>query len=94
MPQGKYSALAATANLCKLTRVIRVEKKEVREVKGKRLRVTVETSKRVAAKLLMPTSFIAQNGAKIKQDTPISVTGCAKAKTTKKKATKTKKHKK
>jgi uncharacterized repeat protein (TIGR01451 family) len=80
MPQGKYSALAATANLCKLTRAIHVNKKEVRDIKGQRRRVTVKTSKRVAAKLLMPTTFIAQNGTKIKQNTPITVTGCAKTK--------------
>jgi hypothetical protein len=33
------------------------------------------------SKLVMPTEFIAQNGAEIKQDTPISVAGCAKKKT-------------
>ena len=80
MPQGKYSALAATANLCKLTRVIRVNKKEIRDIKGQRRRVAIKTSKRIAAKLLMPTTFIAQNGAKLKQNTPITVTGCARAK--------------
>ncbi|HEY5193360.1 MAG TPA: hypothetical protein VIJ39_05745 [Solirubrobacteraceae bacterium] len=31
-------------------------------------------------KLTMPTAFTAQNGATIKQNTPITVTGCAKAK--------------
>jgi hypothetical protein len=30
------------------------------------------------SKLTMPTSFVAQNGATIKQSTPIGVTGCAK----------------
>jgi hypothetical protein len=84
IPQGKYSALAANANLCKLTRVIHVKKKELRNVKGKRRRVTIKTSKRIAAKLLMPTLFIAQNGAKLKQNTPISVTGCGHAKASKK----------
>jgi hypothetical protein len=32
-------------------------------------------------KLAMPTEFLAQNGLKINQSTPISVTGCAKTKT-------------
>jgi hypothetical protein len=32
------------------------------------------------SKLTMPTEFLAQNGLKITQSTPISVTGCAKAK--------------
>jgi hypothetical protein len=49
LPEGKYSALAANANLC-------------------------------AGKLAMPTEFTAQNGAEIHTSTPISVTGCAKAK--------------
>ena len=32
-------------------------------------------------KLAMPTAFVAQNGAEIHQSTPVTVTGCAKAKT-------------
>jgi hypothetical protein len=52
LPQGKYSALTANANLC--------------TVKGG---------------LKMPTEFVAQNGAVIHQSTPISVSGCPKAKT-------------
>jgi hypothetical protein len=36
------------------------------------------------SKLAMPTAFVAQNGAEIHASTPISVTGCAKHKTTKK----------
>lgn len=81
LPQGPYSALAANTNLCKLIRVIRVKKREVRKVKGRRRRVTVRVKRRVRAKLHMPTLFIAQNGARIKQNTPISVTGCHRAKT-------------
>ncbi len=48
LPEGKYSALAANANLCTHT-------------------------------LTMPTLFVAQNGARIKQSAPISVTGCKPA---------------
>jgi hypothetical protein len=47
LPQGKYSALAATGNLCKSQ-----------------------------AKLIMPTEFVAQNGAVFKQNTKIAVSGC------------------
>ncbi len=36
-------------------------------------------------KLSMPTAFVAQNGAEIHQSTPISITGCPKAKKAKKK---------
>ena len=52
LPQGKFSALTANANLC--------------TVKGG---------------LKMPTEFVGQNGAVIHQSTPISVSGCPKAKT-------------
>jgi hypothetical protein len=48
LPQGKYSALAANTNLCKVK------------------------------KLVMPTAFVAQNGAEIHESTKIGVTGCAK----------------
>ena len=34
-------------------------------------------------KMAMPTEFVGQNGALIKQSTPIAITGCAKAKATK-----------
>ncbi|MGH2853241.1 MAG: hypothetical protein ACRDLF_03500 [Solirubrobacteraceae bacterium] len=45
-------------------------------------------------KLVMPTEFIAQNGAEIHQSTKIAVTGCGKAKKTKhKRAHKAAKHK-
>ena len=57
LPQGPYSALAATTNLC-------------------------------SSKLAMPTAFVGQNGAEIHTNTPIAPTGCAKHKTTKKKASK------
>ncbi|HTA96135.1 MAG TPA: hypothetical protein VK730_00655 [Solirubrobacteraceae bacterium] len=76
MPEGKYSALAANANLCKLTHLIHVKKKVTRRIKGHKRRVAIEIEKRVPAKLLMPTIFIAQNGTKIKQNTQIAVTGC------------------
>jgi hypothetical protein len=46
------------------------------------------------SKLKMPTEFVAQNGAVIKQSTPISVTGCAKhkVKRARKAGTRHKKH--
>jgi hypothetical protein len=60
LPQGPYSALAATTNLC-------------------------------TSKLAMPTAFVGQNGAEIHTSTPITPTGCAKHKTTKKAKSKSKK---
>lgn len=80
-PQGRYPALAANTNLCKLTRVIPVNEREIRTVNGRKRRVTIRVKRRVPAKLLMPTLFIAQNGATIKQNTTIAVTGCGKKKT-------------
>ena len=75
MPQGKYSALAATTKLCTATHTIFVKKKVTIKRKGHKRRVTRRLKKTVHG-LLMPTLFTAQNGATIKQDTPISVTGC------------------
>ncbi len=48
LPEGPYSALATSKNLCK-------------------------------TKLVMPTEFVGQNGAALHEETPIGVTGCAKA---------------
>jgi hypothetical protein len=81
LPQGRYPALAANTSLCRLTRVVRRKKRVVRLVKGRRRRVTVRVKKRVRAKLLMPTLFVAQNGATVKRDTPIAVEGCKAKKT-------------
>lgn len=47
LPQGKFSALTANANLCRST-------------------------------LVMPTEFIGQNGAEIRRNTNIAITGCPK----------------
>ncbi|MGA9313661.1 MAG: hypothetical protein WBV77_03425, partial [Solirubrobacteraceae bacterium] len=44
-------------------------------------------------KLKMPTSFVAANGKKINQSTPITVTGCPKHKKNTKTNHHTKKHK-
>jgi hypothetical protein len=80
LPQGRFPALAANTSLCRLTRLVRVKKRVVRLVKGRRRRVAIRVKKRVRAKLLMPTLFVAQNGATVKRDITIRVTGCAKKK--------------
>jgi hypothetical protein len=49
LPQGRYSALGASTNLCN-------------------------------SRMVMPTTFLAQNGAAIHQNTRLTVTGCHKAK--------------
>lgn len=76
MPQGKYSALAANSNLCKFTRLVTVKRRTTLKINGRRKTIVRRTKRRARGKLLMPTIFIAQNGAKIKQNTPIAVTGC------------------
>jgi hypothetical protein len=81
LPQGPYSALGANGNLCSLTHVVTTKKTIIRHVHGPNKRVRVTVKKTVAAGLTMPTEFVAQNGAVIHQTSPISVTGCGKAKT-------------
>jgi hypothetical protein len=91
LPEGKYSALAAIGNLCHITRTVTVKKKVTVRVHGHKRKVTRRVKETVSG-LVMPTAFVAQNGAEIHQSTPIGVTGCKKAAV--KKATKKKKKKK
>jgi hypothetical protein len=79
LPEGKFSALAANGNLCKPTKTETVKKKVTVKRNGKTVKVTRKVSEQVAAPLTIPSEFTAQNGAELKQDTPISVTGCPKA---------------
>jgi hypothetical protein len=88
LPQGKFSALAANGNLCKPTKTETVKKQVTVKRHGKTVKVTRKVSEQVAAPLTIPSEFIAQNGAELKQDTPISVTGCPKAHKAAKKAKK------
>lgn len=78
LPQGPNSALAANANLCKATYTVTSTRRVRARIKGRSMYVTVKVAKRVHG-LRMPTAFIAQNGATIHTSTPISVTGCARA---------------
>jgi hypothetical protein len=76
MPQGKYSALTATTNLCGLAGSVTVKKHITIKIHGRRKTIIRKTKRRTSGKLIMPTIFIAQNGAAIHQNTPIAVTGC------------------
>ncbi len=84
LPQGPNSALAANGNLCSLTKTVTVKKKVTVKVKGHKKTVTSKVKEAEATSLVMPTEFVAQNGAAIHESTPISVTGCAKARPAKK----------
>jgi hypothetical protein len=78
LPQGPNSALAASGSLCAAAKkTVFVKKVKVR--RGGRIR-TVTRKVRKTTKLAMPIIFTAQNGAVIRQRTPIAVTGCSKAK--------------
>ena len=86
LPEGPYSALAANGNLCTLTTTATVKRKVTKKVRGHTVHRTVTTRKTEPASLTMPTEMVAQNGAVLKQQTKIGVTGCPPtraAKTTK-----------
>jgi hypothetical protein len=90
LPEGPYSALAANGNLCALTTTVTVKKKETIKVNGRKKTVTRKVKQTKPESLVMPTAFVAQNGAEIHETTTIGVTGCKKA-TVKKAAKKGKK---
>jgi hypothetical protein len=79
LPQGKYSALAANVNLCALTRVVTVKKRVTVHNRGRINHIVRRVKRRIAESLVMPTEFVAQNGAELHENTKIAVTGCPKA---------------
>jgi hypothetical protein len=78
LPQGKDHALAANGNLCATTRAVR--RTITQRVNGRIIhkRITPQQN----TDLVMPTEFVAQNGASVKQNTPITVTNCNATATT------------
>ncbi len=78
LPEGPYSALTALGNLCTTTKTVTVKKKVTVKIHGRRKTITRKVKKTEPATLQMPSEFVAQNGAEIHQDTPITVTGCPK----------------
>ncbi len=94
LPEGPFSALAANTSLCSLTSTVLVKHKITRKEHGRVVHKTLTTRTTKPASLIMPSEFVAQNGAVLKQDTKIEVTGCTIPKTKakpKKKRTKAKK---
>jgi len=77
LPEGPYSALAANGNLCNATRTITIKRKVTIRAHGRK-RTTTRTVHKTERGLVMPTLFVAQNGAVIHKNTPIGVTGCGK----------------
>lgn len=80
LPAGPYSALTSNGSLCDVTNTVTVTKHVKVRRKGHVKTVTRRVRKKVAGKLLMPTTMIAQNGAEVSQDTVIGVSGCGRAK--------------
>ncbi len=80
LPEGSDSALAANGNLCNLTKTVLVKRRVTIRGKGHNKTVTRRVPTTLQASLTMPTAFTAQNGAVVKQNTPITVTGCGRAK--------------
>jgi uncharacterized repeat protein (TIGR01451 family) len=78
LPEKQYSALAANGNLCGLTKTVTVKKKVTVRVKGKKKTETRKVKETQPTTLQMPTEFVGQNGAVVKQTTAVSVTGCPK----------------
>ncbi len=78
LPEGPYSALTALGNLCSATTTATVKKKVTVRIHGRRKTITRKVKQTEPATLQMPTEFVAQNGAEIRQTTPIAVTGCPK----------------
>ena len=93
LPEGKFSALAANGDLCSATKTVTVKKRVTVKVHGRKQTVTRKVKQTEPESLVMPTEFVAQNGATIHQTTAVSVTGCGKARAAKK-AHKTKARKK
>jgi hypothetical protein len=90
-PQGPFSLFAANGNLCKPVKTLMVKKRITARRHGKLVKVTHNVSQQVPEPLVMPTTLTAQNGAVIKQNTKIAVTGCPKPKQAKKHKQTTKK---
>jgi hypothetical protein len=78
LPQGRYSALAANSDLCRASKLQTVRRRFTLHRNGRAIHVQRSVKRRVAQPLLMPTEFVAQNGAVLRQSTKISVSGCQK----------------
>jgi hypothetical protein len=79
LPQGPFSALAANGDLCKNAKTTTTKKRAAVKRHGHTIHVIRKVKHTTATPLLMPTSFVAQNGAQLHQNTRIAVTGCGKA---------------
>jgi hypothetical protein len=86
---GPGAVLAASKNLCALTKTTTTTRHITRRIHGRLKRLTVKSKHTVAEPLLMPTTITGQNGAVTQQNPKITVTGCPTAKRAKAKAKRT-----
>jgi hypothetical protein len=77
LPEGPYSALAANTNLCNVTSTTTVKRTVTTKVHSRTVHRRIASHVTRPATLQMPTEFVAQNGAVLRQNTQIGVTGCA-----------------
>jgi hypothetical protein len=80
LPEGPHSALAANGNLCASAKTVTVKKKATVRVRGRKKTVTRSVKQTTGGSLVMPTEFVGQNGATLKQNTKVQITGCPKGK--------------
>jgi hypothetical protein len=88
LPEGKFSALAANTNLCATTKSVKTHKRVTIHRHGRTVHV-LRTVTKLVSTLSMPTTIVAQNGARIEQKTKINVTSCSKHKAKRAKKAKT-----
>jgi uncharacterized repeat protein (TIGR01451 family) len=80
LPQGPHSALTANGSLCNMTRIVTVRRRVALLRHGHTVHVVRSVKRRVREQLTMPTTIVGQNGAQLKQNTKISISGCPGAK--------------
>jgi hypothetical protein len=90
LPQSRHLALASTSfnGFCGNTRLVSVRKRVSVRVRAQIRHVSRTVKQLQVQPLSMPTKFEAQNGAVIKQNTPVTITGCTHLKAKKAKAKK------
>lgn len=78
LPEGKNPALAANKDLCEVRHTVHIRRRVTVWRHGRRRSVMRTVARQVTGTLTMPTTFVAQNGAKVSRETPVRVTGCAR----------------
>jgi hypothetical protein len=78
LPGGSGAVLAAIKNLCAPTRAVTITKHVTRRLRGGERHLTVHVRSLVPEPLVMPTTITGQNGAVVRQATPIGVIGCSR----------------